>query len=86
MAQTVAMDSYNVTVDELLATFAKINATVKKEGKFTDMERETLLRVVAMNNAIFIDMVSKLGVMDRSDTAWNFSQYETVFEVCPYFK
>jgi len=80
MAQTVAMDSYNVIVDELLATFAKINAVVKKEGKFSEMERETLLKVVAMNNAIFIDMVSKLGVMDRSDTAWNFSQYETVFE------
>ena len=35
---------------------------------------------VAQNNSIFIDMVSKLGIKDRSDTAWNLSQYEDIHE------
>eukprot|EP00555_Chaetoceros_dichaeta_P015117 CAMPEP_0198262072 /NCGR_PEP_ID=MMETSP1447-20131203/10638_1 /TAXON_ID=420782 /ORGANISM="Chaetoceros dichaeta, Strain CCMP1751" /LENGTH=504 /DNA_ID=CAMNT_0043950173 /DNA_START=149 /DNA_END=1662 /DNA_ORIENTATION=+ len=80
MAQTVVLDSYNDTVDELLATFASINSTVKRTGNFTDMERESLFKVVAQNNSLFIDMISKLGIKDRSDTAWNLSQYELVHE------
>ena len=35
-----------------------------------------LFQVVARNNSLFIDMVSKLGIKDRSDTAWHLSQYE----------
>jgi len=84
MAQTVVLDSYNDTVDELLATFASINSTVKRTGNFTDMERESLFKVVAQNNSLFIDMISKLGIKDRSDTAWNLSQYELVHEGMKY--
>lgn len=81
IAQSVAMDYYGIIVDELLAKFAAVNTAVNKQGgQFTEMERNTLFQVVAQNNSIFIDMVSKLGVMDRSDTAWNFSQYEGIFE------
>jgi len=80
MAQTVVLDSYNDTVDELLVTFASINSTVKRTGKFTDMVQEAMFKVVAQNNSLFIDMIAKLGIKDRSDTAWNLSQYERVHE------
>ena len=82
MAQTVALDSYSDTVDELLAHFASINGTVTQTGNFTEMEKDNLFRVVAQNNSIFIDLSSKLGIKDRSDTAWNLSQYDQVHEVC----
>lgn len=81
MAQTVALDTYADTVDQLLANFAEINSTVTRTGKFTHMERESLFRVVSQNNSVFIDMISKLGIKDRSDTAWNLSQYYKVHEV-----
>ncbi len=80
MGQTVAFDSYNDVVDELLSTFDDVNSTVKKTGNFTDMQKETLFKVVAQNNSIFIDMIAKLGIKDRSDTAWNMSQYERIHE------
>lgn len=35
---------------------------------------------MAQNNAIFIDMISKLGIKERSDTAWNLSRYTQVHE------
>ena len=44
------------------------------------MERHTLFQVVARNNSLFIDMVGKLGIKDRSDTAWHLSQYEELHE------
>jgi len=80
MGQTVAFDSCNDTVDELLAKFESINATVKRTGNCTAMERETLFKVVAQNNSLFIEMIARLGIKDRSDTAWNLSQYENLHE------
>jgi uncharacterized Rmd1/YagE family protein len=81
MAQTVALDSYADIVDQLLANFATINSTVTRTGSFTQMERSSLFQVVSQNNSVFIDMISKLGIKDRSDTAWNMTQFEKVHEV-----
>ena len=74
--ETVALDWHNDTVDELLASFSNINTSVERTGNFSSMERNMLFQVVARNNSLFIDMVSKLGIKDRSDTAWHLSQYE----------
>lgn len=84
MAQTVALDSYSDTVDGLLEKFANINSCVKQTGNFTTMERDALFKVVAQNNSILIDMIGKLGIKDRSDTAWNLSQYDHVHQGMKY--
>ncbi|KAL3794987.1 hypothetical protein ACHAW5_002156 [Stephanodiscus triporus] len=80
MGQTVALDWHNDTVDELLAKFSSVNSSVERTGSFTSIERNTLFQVVARNNSLFIDMVGKLGIKDRSDTAWHLSQYEGLHE------
>jgi Uncharacterised ACR, YagE family COG1723 len=81
MAQTVALDSYSDIVDQLLANFADINSTFTDTGSFTQIERSNLFQVVSQNNSVFLDMISKLGIKDRSDTAWNISHYVKVHEV-----
>jgi uncharacterized Rmd1/YagE family protein len=78
LAQSVALDAYNDTVDDLLANFSYINGTVQGRGSLTAIQRDSLFRTVAQNNSIFIEMVSKLGIKDRSTTAWNLSQYEDI--------
>lgn len=78
MAQTVALDSYSDTVEALLTNFAKINSTVTKTGNFTSTDKNFLFKTVAQNNSIFIDMISKVRIKDRSDTAWNMTKYETI--------
>ncbi len=81
MAQSVALDSYNDTVDELLANFETINDKVTAgERSLTTADRDQMFRAVARNNSIFIEMVSKVGLKDRSDTAWNLSQYEDIHD------
>ena len=80
MAQTVALDWHLDTVDELLRNFSDINSSVERTGNFTSMERHTLFKVVASNNSLFIEMVGKMGIKDRSDTAWFLSQYEDLHE------
>ena len=44
MAQSVALDAYNDTVDELLASFASINQVVKGSGQLTTVEQTSLFR------------------------------------------
>jgi uncharacterized Rmd1/YagE family protein len=78
MGQTVALDTYNDTVDDLLANFASINSTVAKTGKFTSTDRDSLFKTVAQNNSIFIDMISKIRIKDRSETAWSITKYESI--------
>jgi uncharacterized Rmd1/YagE family protein len=78
MGQTVALDSYNDTVDDLLAQFAKINTNVTRTGNLTGTDKHVLFKTVAQNNSIFIDMISKIRIKDRSDTAWNLTKYERV--------
>jgi uncharacterized Rmd1/YagE family protein len=78
LAQSVALDSYNDTVDDLLADFERINKAVVVNGSLAAQYRDKMFRAVALNNAIFIEMVSKVGIKDRIDTAWNLSQYEDV--------
>ncbi|KAL3910957.1 MAG: hypothetical protein SGARI_001877 [Bacillariaceae sp.] len=97
MAQSVALDSYNDTVDSLLQEFEQINKAVVARDSNTSwfssmraltkqssnnnepvLDRDKLFRAVALNNAIFIEMVSKVGIKDRIDTAWNLSQYEDI--------
>ncbi len=80
MGQTVALDWHLDTVDELLRNFSNINSSVESTGNFTSMERHTLFQVVARNNSLFIEMVGKMGIKDRSDTAWHLSQYESLHE------
>lgn len=78
MAQTVALDSYNDRVDELLTKFANINSTVTQTGSFSATDKSFLFKTVAQNNGIFIDMISKIRIKDRSDTAWNLTKYEAI--------
>ena len=79
MAQSVALDAYNDTVDELLFDFERINNKVTSEGNLTPVDRDKMFRAVSQNNAIFLKL-TKVGIKDRVDTAWNLSQYENVSE------
>ena len=80
MAQTVALDSYADTVDALLSAFAAINTSVKNTGNFSPMDKETLFKVVAQNNSLMLSIIGKLGIKDRSDIAWELSEYDNVYE------
>ena len=78
MAQTVALDTYADVVDDLLAKFERINSSVAKSGEFKKSDKNYLFKTVAQNNSIFIDMISKVRIKDRSDTAWNLVKYEKI--------
>jgi uncharacterized Rmd1/YagE family protein len=53
---------------------------VTTTGSLKETERDSLFRTVAQNDSIFIEMVSRVGIKDRVDTAWNLSQYEEIHD------
>ncbi|GMH84196.1 hypothetical protein TrST_g13485 [Triparma strigata] len=80
MGQSVALDHYYVIVDNMLETFTSLNHTVERTGTFTTLEKERLFKIVAENNSIFIGLVSKLGLLERSEQAWEDNEYESVWK------
>jgi len=62
----------------MLGTFARMNSAVEGGSDLTGEERRALIRIVARNNAVFIDLIGRLGLFDRSDTAWNLVQYDNI--------
>ncbi|KAH9150832.1 hypothetical protein AeRB84_006407 [Aphanomyces euteiches] len=98
LAQTLALEHYERQVDAILAEFEKLNTLVEKKGPQTALfgltflgtqstEREQhrkLFQIVATNNTLLIDLVSKLRVIDRKrpgDAAWSHTRYHNMWEI-----
>ena len=80
MGQTVALDHYSAMVDQMLETFTRLNASVERTGVCSAMEKQSLFRLVAQNNTMFTDVISKIGLLERSDAAWHFAAHSHVWE------
>lgn len=80
MAQSVALDHYSVKVDAMLETFTRLNSSVEKTGVFSALEKQALFRLVALNNTLFTEIISKIGLLERSETAWKDVEYTRIWE------
>ena len=80
MAQTVALDHYSVKVDAMLETFTRLNSSVEKTGVFNALEKQNLFKLVALNNTLFTDVIAKIGLLERSETAWRSQEYTQIWE------
>lgn len=76
---SVAMDYYDTVIEKMLLRFARMNAEIEQTGQ-SSMQKKDLFRWVAANNAILTDAVSRLRLLDRSETAWRYAEYSQVWE------
>eukprot|EP00192_Tetraselmis_astigmatica_P004588 CAMPEP_0117660356 /NCGR_PEP_ID=MMETSP0804-20121206/6925_1 /TAXON_ID=1074897 /ORGANISM="Tetraselmis astigmatica, Strain CCMP880" /LENGTH=479 /DNA_ID=CAMNT_0005467081 /DNA_START=127 /DNA_END=1566 /DNA_ORIENTATION=+ len=79
LGQSVALDMYASKVDSSLETFSNLNREMKRTGTFT-IRKEHLFRLVAENNIMITEIITKLGLLERSDTAWKYAQYGSIWE------
>ncbi len=80
LAQSVALDHYGVKADAMLEAFTRLNSSVERTGVFSVIEKQSLFRLVALNNTLFTDVIAKIGILERSDTAWEHLEYADVWE------
>ena len=79
LGQSVALDHYAQQVDKMLADFSQLNSELEVTGEMK-VRRERLPKLVVQNNSMMHDVMLKLRLMDRSDAAWQFARYNTVWE------
>lgn len=50
------------------------------QGKFSAAQKKELFQLVARNNTVSTDVISRLGILDRSEAAWKDKDYNYVWE------
>jgi uncharacterized Rmd1/YagE family protein len=80
MAQTVALDYYAATVDKMIETFTTMNMKIQETGKFTALKETDLYQLVASNNSVFTNVLSKLGFFEGTDVTWESPEYSNTWE------
>mmetsp|Transcript_11585 Transcript_11585/g.42362 ORF Transcript_11585/g.42362 Transcript_11585/m.42362 type:complete len:471 (-) Transcript_11585:111-1523(-) len=79
LGQSVALDHYSTRVDNLLKEFSTLNSEMEKSGELK-MSKRRLFQLVAANNSTLADLITKLRILERSDTAWQYAQYGKIWE------
>ncbi|KMZ74859.1 hypothetical protein ZOSMA_121G00330 [Zostera marina] len=79
LGQSIALDRYIRQVDGMVAEFTDINRDMEKTGTFT-MTRKKLFQLVGKANSNLADVILKLGLLERSDTAWKNANYAQIWE------
>lgn len=80
MAQSVALDFYSSHVECTLETFCSMNLEMAESASIANVDKQVLLRLVAENNIVMTEIISKLGVHERYDIAWKHVQYGRIWE------
>ena len=81
MAQTVSLDYYSDTVDRMLESFMSMNHKIEESGNFDSLNIKGLYKLVASNNTVITTVLSKLGIFEGTDAAWENSDYHYTWEL-----
>ena len=78
LAQTVALEYHELKVDNMIEIFSGLNKTTEETGEM-DISKARLFKLVAENNNTLTELVTRMRLLGRSDTAWQYSQYDKVW-------
>eukprot|EP01036_Dinobryon_divergens_P022180 gene22179-30420_t len=80
MAQAIALEYYAVELDRQLEIFMKMNANIQSSKNFRNMDDQELIKMVASNNIVMTNVLSKIGLFEGSDAAWDNADYHYTWE------
>lgn len=80
LAQSVALDFYSNHVEKTLETFCSLNQEMMESANIGKLDKQVLLQLVAENNIVMSDIISKLGVHERFDVAWREAKYGELWD------
>ena len=86
MAQTVSLDYYADAVDRMLESFQEMNLRVEKTSTMLGLnptgtlDKMRLYKLVASNNTVITNVLSKLGIFEGSDAVWESGEYHDTWE------
>jgi uncharacterized Rmd1/YagE family protein len=80
LAQTIGMEFYEQKASQMLEEFRNMTDTMEKTGDLNTDETGSLVRLLAQNNSILTDVLTQLRVLDRSEIAWRFGEYDALWQ------
>lgn len=79
LAQSVALEHHLRKADGMVNIFSKLNSKMEETGNFT-MSRKELFQLVASANTTLADLVLRVRLLDRSESAWKDARYAGIWE------
>jgi len=78
VARSVALDNYEVLVDNRIEEFSKLNLQLKEKGKLKIRSKQ-LLKIIGTNNSIIEAMISKLSLLEEPSITWEKESLDWLF-------
>lgn len=79
LGQSVALEHHLRKADGMVNIFSKLNSGMEETGDFT-MSRKQLFQLVASANTTLADLVLRVRLLDRSESAWRDARYAGIWE------
>ncbi|KAI5076658.1 hypothetical protein GOP47_0008723 [Adiantum capillus-veneris] len=79
LAQSVALEHHIRKADGMVNIFSRLNSGMEETGDFT-MPKKELFQLVASANTTLTDLVLRVRLLDRSESAWRDSRYASIWE------
>ena len=54
----------------MIDKFMSMNKKFEELGKFKETDNSNLFKLIASNNSVTLSLISKLGIFEGSDAAW----------------
>jgi uncharacterized Rmd1/YagE family protein len=79
MAQSVALDDLASKVDGMFETFVSMNKRIDS-GQVYSMKAKDILKLVAFTNLVNTNLLSKMGILEVTEAAWENADYTYTWE------
>lgn len=84
LAQSAAIEYFDLKTDEIVGNFEKINLDLERRGHLHIKSRE-VIRIVGTGNSILQSMISRLSLLDQPDIIWDNAELENLYKTMRSF-
>lgn len=83
LAQSAALESYEMQVDRIIDSFSALNKQLKEKGKLRVSDKQ-LMKIIGTNSSIIEVIVSKLALLEKPASTWENEETEMLFNRLHY--
>ena len=79
LAQTVGMEHYEHRTSLMLSEFHALSLAMQSTGTLPHSSSTQLVQLLAQNNTILTTVLTHLRLLDRSEIAWRYGRYDSLW-------
>lgn len=79
LAQSSAIEYFDLKTDEIVASFEKINSELEKNGRLKISTRE-IVKIIGTGNSILQSLITRLSLLDQPDIVWDNAELESLYK------